>query len=64
VAWPELAEILALVRGGIPYESALEMSPIECDRILAILSAWAIPPDKRIGGTVLAGPAAVDALYG
>lgn len=62
-AWPEQADILALVRGGIPYDEALAMSPLECDKTLAILSAWAIPPKERTGGTI-AGAAAVDALYG
>lgn len=62
-AWPEQADILALVRGGIPYEEALAMSPLECDKTLAILSAWAIPSKERVGGTVT-GIAAVDALYG
>ena len=62
-AWPEQADILALVRGGIPYDEALAMSPLECDKTLAILSAWAIPSKERVGG-VLTGTAAVDALYG
>lgn len=64
IAWPEQADILALVRGGISYAEALEMSPIECERTLAILAAWAIPSKDRVGGTVMAGPAAIDALYG
>lgn len=51
------------MRGGIPYEEALAMSPLECDKTLAILSAWAIPSKERVGGTVT-GMAAVDALYG
>ncbi len=55
--------MLALVRGGIPYEEALQMSPLECDETLAILAAWAIPAKERSGGT-LTGTAAVDALYG
>ena len=55
--------MLALVRGGIPYEEALQMSPLECDKTLAILAAWAIPAKERSGGT-LTGAAAVDARYG
>lgn len=39
------------------------MSPLECDKTLAILSAWAIPSKERVGG-MLTGTAAVDALYG
>ena len=64
IAWPEQADILALVRGGVPYAEALDMSPIECERTLAILAAWAIPSKDRVGGTVMAGPAVIDALYG
>ena len=64
IAWPEQADILALVRGGVPYAEALDMSPIECERTLAILAAWAIPSKDRVGGTVMAGPADIDALYG
>lgn len=63
LAWPEQADILALVRGGIPYDEALAMSPLECDKTIAILAAWAIPAKERVGGTVT-GKAAVDALYG
>ena len=63
LAWPEQADILALVRGGIPYDEAMQMSPLECDKTLAILAAWAIPTKARVGGTVT-GKAAVDALYG
>lgn len=64
IAWPEQADILALVRGGIPYIEALDMSPIECERTLAILAAWAIPQKDRVGGTVMATPVDIDALYG
>jgi hypothetical protein len=63
-AWPEQADVLALVRGGISYEQAWEMSPLECEKTLSILSAWAIPSDERVGGTVMATPADIDALYG
>jgi len=49
-AWPELRDISALVRAEVPYESALEMSPLEADKMLAIFAAWAIPPSERIGG--------------
>lgn len=63
VAWPEQADVLALVRGGISYTEALEMSPLECDRTLAILAAWAIPADERMAGTVQATPADIDRLY-
>ena len=56
--------MLALVRGGIPYSEAMEMSPIECERTLAILAAWAIPSKDRVGGTVEAGPMEIDQLYG
>ena len=54
---------MSLVRGGIPYSEALDMSPIECDRTLAILAAWAIPPKKRVGGTLVAPPGALDDFY-
>ena len=63
-AWPELADILSLVKAGIPYEEALEMSPLECSKTLAIFSAWAIPSDRRIGGSVMASKSMIDALYG
>lgn len=39
------------------------MSPIECDRLLAIAAAWAIPADRREAGTVEAGPTDIDRLY-
>lgn len=51
------------MRGGIAYDDALEMSPIECDRTLAILSAWAIPPGRRVGGTLEATAAQIDDYY-
>lgn len=63
VAWPDQADILALVRAGIAYDVALDMSPKECDRTLAILAAWAIPPKKRAGGTVEATPQQIDDFY-
>lgn len=50
MAWPELADVTALVRGGIPYETAINMSPLVAEETLALLSAWAIPEDERIGG--------------
>ena len=52
------------MRGGIPYDEALAMSPLECDRALAILAAWAIPEKERVGGTVEATPPIIDELYG
>ena len=63
IAWPEQADILALVRGGIPYADALDMSPIECERTLAILAAWAIPSKDRVGGTVMAPRHVIDGMY-
>lgn len=63
VAWPEQADVLALVRGGIPYEEALQMSPLECDKTLAILAAWAIPAKERVSGEVYAPPHVIDNLY-
>lgn len=56
--------MLALVRSGIPYDEALDMSPLECDKALAILSAWAIPAKERIGGSMEATPSIIDGLYG
>lgn len=63
-AWPEVADVLALVRAGLSYDEARRTSPLECDRILAIASAWAIPADRREGGTVFATPSDIDMLYG
>lgn len=56
--------MLALVRAGISWGDALEMSPIETDRVLAIASSWAIPAERRVGGTVDATEADLDRLYG
>lgn len=51
------------MRGGIPYEEALKMSPLECDKTLAILAAWAIPAKERVSGEVYAPPRVIDNLY-
>lgn len=63
LAWPELADVLALVRGGFAYAEALEMSPLECDKALAILSAWAIPSEDRVGGELMAPGHVIEGLY-
>lgn len=55
--------MLALVRGGIPYETALLMSPIECEKTLAILAAWAIPSKDRVGGTMDATSQQIEDFY-
>lgn len=47
----------------MPLAEALDLSPIECDRLLAIEAARSIPADRRIGGTVEATPVQVDAMY-
>ncbi len=64
VAWPEQADVLALVKVGIPYDEALDMSPIECERTLAIAAAWAIPAKRRVGGTVKATTQMLDRKFG
>ena len=52
------------MKAGIPYLEALEMSPLECDKMLAIFAAWAIPSKERIGGAMEATPSIIDELYG
>lgn len=63
LAWPEQADVLALVRGGLSYDEAMQMSPLECDKTLAILAAWAIPSEDRIGGQLTAPKHVIDGLY-
>lgn len=65
LCWPELADATLLCKlYHMPLSEALLVSPIECDRLLAIEAARSIPADRRVGGEVEADPARLDAMYG
>lgn len=50
-AWPDEARIASLMQSGFTYSEAFHMSPRDYRRFSGIFAAWAIPPDRRSGGT-------------
>lgn len=65
LCWPELADVTIVSKVfHMPLPEALDLSPIECDRLLAIEASRSIPSDRRVGGEVEADTAQLDAMYG
>lgn len=46
--WPETAKVVSLVTLGISYADAMELSPLESDRMILVHNARSIPPDERV----------------
>ena len=49
IAWPEKAKVVALMGHGFGYDEARHMSIADYRRYMAIIHAWSIPADRRVG---------------